>query len=110
EGYYSYELGSWHVVALNSNLSMERGSAQASWLRQDLEANTSTCTAAYWHHPLRSSATNGGTGAVRHAWEILHEFGAEIVMNGHDHLFERFAPLDPAGHHDPQRGIRQFTV
>lgn len=110
EGYYSYELGGWHVVALNSNLSMERGSAQASWLRRDLEANTSLCTAAYWHHPLRSSATNGGTGAVRHAWELLHEFGAEIVMNGHDHLFERFAPQDPGGRHDPHRGIRQFTV
>jgi len=110
QGYYSYELGAWHIVALNSNISMGPGSPQASWLRTDLQTSGSRCTAAYWHHPLNSSGPNGGTAAVRHAWEILQEFGAEIVMNGHDHLFERFAPQDASGRLDPQRGIRQFTV
>ena len=110
EGYYSYDLGGWHIVALNSNISMERGSAQAAWLRNDLQSNPSRCTAAYWHHPLNSSGPNGGSHSVRHAWEVLHEFGAEIVMNGHDHLFERFALQDPSGRSDPHRGIRQFTV
>ncbi len=110
EGYYSYDLGAWHIVALNSNISMGPGSPQASWLRADLQESRGRCTAAYWHHPLNSSGPNGGTNSVRHAWELLHEFGAEIVMNGHDHIFERFAPQDPSGRPDPQRGIRQFTV
>jgi len=110
QGYYSYDLGAWHIVALNSNIPMDPGSAQASWLRADLQENRSGCTAAYWHHPLSSSGPNGGSNGVRHAWELLHEFGAEVVINGHDHLFERFAPQDASGRMDPQRGIRQFTV
>lgn len=109
-GYYSYELGGWHVIALDSNVSMKPGSPQHTWLRQDLQASRSACTAAYWHHPLVSSGPNGGSASVRDAWELLYEFGAELVMNGHDHLFERFAPQDPAGRLDPARGIRQFTT
>jgi hypothetical protein len=109
-GYYSYDTGGWHVVALNSNIPMHPGSPQETWLRQDLEASQSRCTAAYWHHPLVSSGPNGGTAAVRDLWTVLYDFGAEIIVNGHDHLFERFAPQDPSGRSDPARGIRQFTV
>ena len=109
-GYYSYNLGAWHIVALNGNVSMREGSAQAAWLRQDLQANPTACTVAYWHQPLFSSSTNGNNAASRDAWQILYEYGAEIVMNGHDHLFERFAPQDPSGRRDEARGIRQFTV
>jgi acid phosphatase type 7 len=109
-GYYSYNLGAWHIVSLNGNVSMREGSAQAAWLRQDLQANPSGCTLAYWHQPLFSSSTNGSNPASRDAWQILYEHGAEIVLNGHDHLFERFAPQDPSGRRDDARGIRQFTV
>lgn len=109
-GYYSYDIGSWHIVSLNSNVPMSRDSPQGSWLRRDLETSRSRCTLAYWHHPLVSSSVNGNNPSVRDAWQILYESGAEIVMNGHDHLFERFAPQDPSGRLDSARGIRQFTV
>jgi 3',5'-cyclic AMP phosphodiesterase CpdA len=109
-GYYSYNLGAWHIVTLNGNIPMDAGSAQATWLRQDLQANKTPCTLAYWHQPLYSSSTNGNNPSVRNAWQVLYEFGAEIVLNGHDHLFERFAPQDPFGRLDFDKGIRQFTV
>jgi 3',5'-cyclic AMP phosphodiesterase CpdA len=109
-GYYSYNVGAWHIVSLNGNVPMNSGSAQSAWLRQDLEANRTACTLAYWHQPLFSSSTNGNTPASRDAWKVLYEFGAEIVINGHDHLFERFAPQDPSGRLDVANGIRQFTV
>jgi acid phosphatase type 7 len=109
-GYYSYEVGPWHVVALNSNLPMNAGSAQVNWLRADLESHRTGCTAAYWHHPLFSSSTSGNNSFVRDAWTVLYDHGVDVVMNGHDHLFERFAPQDPSGRLDLARGIRQFTV
>jgi acid phosphatase type 7 len=109
-GYYSYDLGPWHVVALNSTRPIGNGSEQLNWLRSDLESHRTGCTAAYWHHPLFSSSTNGNNAFVRDAWTVLYEQGVEIVMNGHDHLFERFAPQDPSGRLDLARGIRQFTV
>jgi hypothetical protein len=109
-GYYSYNLGSWHIVTLNGNVSMKNGSPQNTWLRQDLEANRTACTLAYWHQPLFSSSTNGNNAGSRDAWQALYEYGAEVVLNGHDHLFERFAPQDPSGRLDMDRGIRQFTV
>jgi hypothetical protein len=110
QGFYSYPAGAWHVVVLNSNLSMSEGSAQASWLRRDLEEHRGGCTLAYWHHPLYSSGPNGGSPNVENAWRVLYEFGAEIVLNGHNHLYERFAPQDPSGRPDPGRGIREFTA
>jgi acid phosphatase type 7 len=109
-GYYSYDLGAWHIVSLNSNVSMTAGSAQVAWLRQDLEASRSPCTLAYWHHPLVSSSTNGNNTSVREAWKVLYEHGAEVVLNGHDHLFQRFAPQDPDLRLDLLRGIREFVV
>lgn len=109
-GYYSFPLGDWHAVALNSNIPMEASSAQAAWLRGDLATANRKCTVVYWHHPLFSSGPNGSQTFTRDIWRILYEFGAEIVINGHDHLYERFAPQDPNGRFDATRGIRQFTV
>ncbi len=113
-GYYSYALGAWHVVVLNSNCAAvggcQAGSAQEQWLRADLAAHPSRCTLAYWHHPLFSSGAHGGESEVQPLWQALYEAGAEVVLNGHERLYERFAPQDPAGRPDPQHGLRQFIV
>ena len=113
-GYYQFDLGAWHIVSLNSNyefgVSVNAGSPQAAWLRADLAAHTNKCTLAYWHHPLFSSGQNGDYGGMRDVWQILYNAGAEIVLNGHDHLYERFGPQTPDGSGDPARGIREFIV
>ena len=113
EGYYSYELGSWHVVALNSNCEevggCARGSAQERWLQEDLEAHPNACTAAYFHHP-RFSSSYGSDSAVRPFWEALYEADAEVVLSGHAHNYERFAPQTPSGQADPAQGIRELVV
>jgi hypothetical protein len=110
-GYYSFELRDWHVVALNSNLAMSAGSAQEQWLRADLAANTKPCTIAYWHHPRFSSgSTHGNATATQPLWQALYDAGAEIVISGHEHNYERFAPQTPDGTADPARGIREFVV
>ncbi len=109
-GYYSYDLADWHIISLNSNISMAAGSAQESWLRADLAASGKQCTLAYWHHPRFSSGTvHGNTAATQPLWQALYEAGAEIVVSGHEHNYERFAPQDPAGSSDPI-GIREFVV
>jgi hypothetical protein len=118
EGYYSYELGSWHVVALNSNcgegeIRCGPGSAQTQWLKEDLAANDQTlCTLAYMHHPRFSSGEKHGStgGGVKKLWEALYEADTEVVLSGHEHNYERFSPQDPQGRVDPERGIRQFVV
>jgi hypothetical protein len=115
KGYYSYDLGTWHIVVLNSNCSQVGGcgdgSSQEQWLREDLAAHPATCTLAYWHHPLFSSGTeHGGDEAMRPIWHVLYDAGADVVLVGHEHNYERFAPLDPTGATDPERGIRQFVV
>lgn len=110
-GYYSYDLAGWHIVVLNSNLPMERGSPQEAWLRKDLAAWPARCTLAYWHHPLFSSGTeHGGQEAARPLWDALYDAGADVVLGGHEHNYERFAPQTPAGVLDTARGIRQFVV
>lgn len=109
-GYYSFDLGSWHVVSLNSEIDMRPGSTQASWLRQDLSLNSTGCTVAYWHRALVSSGPHGGSEAVRNLWRVLYEYDVDVVLSAHDHLYERFAPQDPDGRPDPARGIRQFVV
>jgi hypothetical protein len=110
KGYYSYNLGAWHIIVLNSEISMDTGSEQEKWLRADLAANRRTCTLAYWHRPLFSSGSHGNDRDAKPIWEALYEYRADVVLNGHDHLYERFAPQDPSGEADPGRGIRQFTV
>jgi acid phosphatase type 7 len=116
EGYYSYELGSWHVVALNSNCEEVRcgpGSPQTRWLEEDLAANDEArCTLAYMHHPRFSSGEKHGStaGGVEKLWEALYEADTDVVLSGHEHNYERFSPQDPQGRVDPERGIRQFVV
>jgi hypothetical protein len=116
KGYYSYDLGAWHIIVLNSNsacttISCAAGSAQEQWLRADLAASSKACTLAYWHHPrFNSGAEHGNTLAVAPFWDALYQYNAEIVLNGHEHLYERFAPQTPNATPDATRGIRQFTV
>jgi hypothetical protein len=110
-GYYSFPLGSeWHAIALNSLVPVNDGSAQAQWLRADLAANPSKCTIAYWHYPLFSSGPNGNGTQMRDFWRILYGANVDIIVNGHDHLYERFAPQNPDGGRDDARGIREFIV
>ena len=109
-GYYSFELGEWHAIALNSLLPVNDGSAQAQWLRMDLAASHSKCTIAYWHYPLFTSGPNGSQTQMRDVWRILYGADVDIVVNGHDHLYERFAPQSPDGGRDDARGIREFIV
>lgn len=110
-GYYSYDLADWHIVALNSNLDMSAGSAQEQWLRADLTASTKQCTLAYWHHPRFSSGTTHGSDSRSQAiWQALYDAGAEIVLVGHEHQYERFAPQTPSGAADPARGIREIVA
>jgi hypothetical protein len=110
-GYYSFALGDdWHAIALNSNISVSSGSAQAEWLRADLAANRTRCTVAYWHFPLFTSGPNGDQNQMRDIWRILYDADVDVIVNGHDHLYERFAPQDPNGFPDPARGMREFIV
>ena len=116
KGYYSYDLGAWHIIVLNSNsacttISCSATSAQVTWLKADLAASTKSCTLAYWHHPrFNSGASHGNLAAVGPFWDALYAAGAEIVLNGHEHVYERFAPQTPNAVADPTTGIRQFTV
>ena len=112
-GYYSYDLGAWHVVVLNSNcafVSCTAGSAQESWLRADLAAHPARCTLAYWHHPRFNSGFHGNDLAVAPLWNALYSAGADLVLTGHDHDYERFAPQNSAGRRDPLHGMREFVV
>lgn len=114
-GYYSYELGAWHIVVLNSECleigGCQSGSPQEIWLQADLKAHPAACTLAYWHKPLFSSgAKHGNDPEVKAFWEDLRAAHAAIVINGHDHDYERFAPQDPDGKPDAARGIREFVV
>ena len=112
-GYYSYQVGDWHVVALNSNwdaVPVVSGSAQAQWLRADLTMHPSKCTLAYWHHALFTSGPDGEQTAMRDIWRILYDANADVIVNAHDHLYERFAPQDPDGRSDSARGIREFLA
>jgi len=110
-GYYSYDLGDWHVVSLNSEIDMAAGSPQETWLRSDLASSTKPCTIAYWHKPLFTSATNHSpTLATRTLFQALYEHDAEVVVTGHNHHYERFAPMDPAGTLDTASGIRHYVA
>jgi 3',5'-cyclic AMP phosphodiesterase CpdA len=109
-GRYSFELPGWHIVSLNSELDAAAHAEQLAWLRDDLERHPARCTLAYWHLPLYSSGGHGSIPKMRDAWELLYRAGAEIVLAGHDHDYERFAPQDADGGLDAARGIRGFVV
>ena len=111
-GWYSYELGEWHVVVLNSYCSRvgcRAGSAQERWLRADLARHPARCTLAYWHHPRFSSGLHGNDTTVIPLWRALERAGADVVLSGHDHSYERFGP-QTAGGRASARGLVQFVV
>ncbi len=113
KGYYSYDVGSWHLIALNTSCVAIGGcgvlSPQGRWLAADLEAHEDQCTLAYWHIPLFSSGGRSTSGSLP-LWNLLYSAGAEVVLTGHDHMYERFAPQRGDGTADPARGIRQFVA
>jgi 3',5'-cyclic AMP phosphodiesterase CpdA len=111
KGYYSVQVGSWRVIGLNSNIAAEAGSEQERWLREELKAHPAHCTLAFWHHPVFSSGSAGGNNPkMRDIFQALYEAGADVVINGHDHTYERFAPQTARASADPVRGIREFVV
>jgi hypothetical protein len=113
EGWYAYELGSWRIYALNSNCDQiggcGQGSPQLAWLVSDLAEHPHRCTLAYWHHPRFSSGRHGDASSMRDVWDVLDAAGADVVLAGHDHTYERFGPLDADGAARAD-GIRSFVV
>jgi len=116
KGYYSFELGAWHVIVLNSNGSFvpfSAGSEQDQWLQADLANNSKQCTLAVWHHPRFFSSFDVGftsSGPIKTIWDRLYAAGADVVLNAQMHHYERFPPMTPDGQVDSQRGIREFNV
>ena len=112
-GYYSFNLGDWHIIALNSMCDKVGGcdvtSPMVRWLRNDLANNVRKCTLAYFHHPLFSSGQNGNP-KMRPSWDILYGHRVDVVLSGHDHIYERFAPQKPDGTLDQNRGVVEFVV
>ena len=113
EGYYAYDLGAWRIYALNSQCApvggCGKGSPQLKWLKADLAANPSPCIAAYWHHPRFSSGAHGNHPKVKPFWRALYAAGADVIINGHDHDYERFARQKPNGDRTTD-GVREFVV
>lgn len=113
--WFSEDVGAWHVIVLDSNCGAfgrdcGTGSAQLRWLRDDLAASDARCTLALWHHPRFSSGEHGNDTAVAPFWDALYAAGADLVLNGHDHDYERFAPQDPAGNMDREGGLTEVVV
>lgn len=114
KGYYDYRLGDWHVIVLNSELAIEGTAAerrlQEAWLRQRISVGDKGCSLVYFHRPLFSSSYRQGVPAMRRLWEIMYAADVDLVLNGHDHHYERFAPQTPLGQVDNVRGIEQILV
>jgi acid phosphatase type 7 len=108
--YYAWNIGAWRFYALNSEIAHDAASAQIAWLKKDLAANPKACVGAYWHKPLFSSAKHGNIAGVRPFWDALYAANADLIIGGHDHTYERFAPQTPGGQRDTTRGIREFVV
>lgn len=124
-GWYSYNLGAWHLISLNVECADEPGGctptgswfqSETNWLAQDLRQERSPCTVAYWHQPTFSSTASPTTSdsaegqAADTWWKLLYEHHATLILNGHDHVYSRFAPMDPSGNYDPRNGIREFII
>ncbi len=124
-GWYSYDLGNWHIISLNAECAVQPGgcttegewfASETKWLEEDLNQNHDPCTLAYWHQPTFSSTSEPFTadsaeGEVTDAWwKLLYAHHATLILNGHDHVYSRFAPMNPAGEPDPRHGIREFIV
>jgi acid phosphatase type 7 len=116
KGYYSYDIGEWHIIVLNSEMVVntsflsEEQDAQRDWLRDDLAKNSKACTLAYMHHPRFSSGWHGSDLRMEALWQLMYDAGVDIVLAGHDHEYERFEPQTPAGVVDTSRGIIQFVI
>jgi acid phosphatase type 7 len=110
KSYYSFDLGTWHIIALDSNLKRRAAAEQEAWLRRDLAATKARCILGFWHHSTFSSGWHGPNSATLPLFRILYEGGASIVLAGHDHHYERFAPQDADAKLDEARGIRSFVV
>lgn len=115
KGYYSYDVGGWHLISLNSELYFEHGSrddakAQEDWLRRDLNEHRTPCALAYFHRPLFSSGEYGGTEEMRSLFAILYDGGVDLVLNGHEHHYERFLPQTPAGVADTSKGVAEIIA
>ena len=113
QGYYSFDLGAWHLIALNTNCAQvpcAAGSPQERWLRADLAAHPTSCTLAYTHLPRFSSGVPGGSLSVKPLWQALYEAGADVVLSAHARDYERFLPQAPSGRFDPGFGLRQFVA
>ena len=115
-GYYAYDLGEWKIISLNSEIVTnpafppDTRRAQEAWLRKELEGNTKKCTIAYFHRPRFSSGGHSGDLRMTGLWNILYEHNVDLVINGHEHHYERFDPQTPAGLRDTVKGIPQFIV
>lgn len=109
-GYYRYSAGGWTVYSLNSNVPAGRGSAQLLWLQEELAANPSRCTAAYFHHPPFTSGQHGNQTFMHDMWRQLHASRVDIVLAGHDHTYERLGPMNAEGQTDPAGGTRLFVI
>jgi hypothetical protein len=115
KGYYSYNIGAWHLIALNTGNCSKiggcgSGKPEEVWLRNDLASNPAVCTLAYWHQPRFSSNLSSPNSASSTFWKDLYDAGADVILNGHIHNYERFAPQTPSGVSDPSTGIREFVV
>jgi hypothetical protein len=108
-GYYSFDVGAWHVLALNSTIDMRRGSRQAKWVAADLAAHPALCVLAYMHHPRFSSGPHTLAPSVVAIFPLLDSAGVDVIVGAHDHIYERFAPMHDDGTTD-ERGVRQFVV
>ena len=116
KGYYSYDVAKWHIVVVNSELfvnsifSDSARKAQLDWVAQDLKDHKALCTIAYWHNPRFSSGWHGSDARFDALWQILYDHGVDLVLNGHDHDYERFAPVNPAGILDSAKGIAEIVA
>jgi hypothetical protein len=110
DGYYAYTLGAWRIIVLDSEAPVSASSAQANWLKNEVATHASVCTAAIWHRPLVSSGPHGDNTDMRDLFQILYDADVEFVVTGHDHMYERFSPIDPNGRPDSVRGVREFVV
>ncbi len=108
--YYSFDYKGWHIVSLNSEIDSGPASAQSKWLSHDLRRTDSRCVLAYFHRPAFSSQARPGSEGARHLFDMLYRAGASVVLSGHNHFYERTAPLSPLGSIEPQQGLRQFVV
>ena len=109
-GYYSYDLGAWHIAVINSSIDVTAGSVQEKWLRADLAATTQSCSLVMWHHPLFSSGPTGGSSKMKAIFQAAYDLNADLIITAHEHVYERFKPQDANGNADLVRGIREFII